>query len=320
MRRRRFLGALLVPTLPASLLGACILREEPLRIGANLWPGYAPLRLAALTGALSPEIARVLDFPNSSMVLTAFRNGAIDAAAVTLDEVVQLTAHDQSLRVVLVFDFSDGGDVVIARPPIDRLDGLRGRRIAVETHALGGYLLGRALEHAGIAAAEVEVVSLPVDRHEAAFRGGEVDAVVTFEPVRSRLLAIGGRQLFSSSQIPGEIVDVLVVRDHLLRERRSDLLAVVRGHFAGRALTLAQPDDVGRRLGVRAGTELETFRSALALMQLPDAAANRRLLGGGEGGIGTTLARMTAAMAAQGLIEQQPRLDGLLVSTLVDEA
>ena len=62
------------------------------------------------------------------------------------------------------------------------------------------------------------------------------------------------------------------------------------------------------------------FRSALALMQLPDAAANRRLLGGGDGGIGTTLARMTAAMAAQGLIEQQPRLDGLLVSTLVDEA
>lgn len=307
-----------MPALPVALAQGCALREDPLRIGANLWPGYSPLRLAVATGALAPEVAVVLDFPNSSMVLTAFRNGAVDAAALTLDEVVLLAANDQAPRVILVFDFSDGADVVIARGELRRLDGLRGKRIGVETEALGAYLVARALERVGLTLAEVDIVPLPVDRHEAAFESGQVDAVVTFEPVRSRLLAMGGRQLFSSSEIPGEVVDVLVVRAETLARRRADLQTVVNGYFGGRALALSQPDEAVRLLGPRAGAEPESYRAALALMNLPDAATNRRLLAGRGEGLSATLERLAQTMVALRSIEQVPPLGHLLVPDLVN--
>lgn len=319
MRRRRFLQSLWLPAL-SPLLSACLMpRAEPLRIGANLWPGYSPLRLAEATGTLPRDVARVLDFPSSSTVLTALRNGAIDAAALTLDEVILLAANQQAPRIILVFDFSDGADAIIARADIDRLESLRGRRIGVETEALGAYLVGRALGRRGLGLDEVEIVSLPLDWHETAFAKGEVDAVVTFDPVRSRLLALGGRQLFSSAEIPGEVVDVLVVRDDVLSRRSSDLLAVVKAHFAGRSQVLAAPDEAARRLGARAGGDPAAYRAAMALMRLPDAAANRVLLGQGAGSLQATLAQMAETMTALRLIEHPAGLDGLLAPTLLDE-
>ncbi|WP_168224994.1 ABC transporter substrate-binding protein [Azoarcus sp. DD4] len=317
MRRRRFLQSL--PALSVPWLSACQLSEEPLRIGANLWPGYSPLRLAEATGALPADAGRVLDFPSSSAVLTAFRNGAIDAAALTLDEVILLAANQQSPRIILVFDFSDGADVIIARAGLNRIDELRGKRIGVETEALGAYMVGRALARDGLALEEVEIVSLPMDRHEAAFVGGEVDALVTFEPIRSSLLARGGRQLFSSADIPGEVVDVLVVRDEVLRRRHADLRAVVRAYFAGRTLAMAEPDEAVRRLGVRAGGGPESYRAAMSLMRLPDRQGNRELLGVGPRSLHETLSRMAVTMTELKLIEGRVSLDGLLVSALVEE-
>jgi NitT/TauT family transport system substrate-binding protein len=43
-----------------------------------------------------------------------------------------------------------------------------------------------------------------------------VDAVVTYEPVRTKLKNAGARQIFDSTAHPGEIVDVLVVRTSYL--------------------------------------------------------------------------------------------------------
>ena len=40
--------------------------------------------------------------------------------------------------------------------------------------------------------------------------------MVTYEPVRTKLKSAGARQIFDSSLIPGEIVDVLVVRTSYL--------------------------------------------------------------------------------------------------------
>lgn len=317
MRRRHLLKSIPGAVLALPALAGCQWHAGPLRIGANLWPGYASLRLAELSGGLDVELARVLDFPNSSMVLTAFRNGLIDAAALTLDEVLLLAANGQALRIVLVFDFSNGADVIIARAGLNSLADLQGRRIGVETEALGAYLVGRALDRVGLGLDRVEIVSLPLDHHETAFVAAEVDALVTFEPVRSRLLARGGRQLFSSAEIPGEIVDVLIVREGLLQERRRDLQSVVAAHFAGRAKALADPVAAAHLLGARAGAEPDDFGVALSLMHLPDAAENRRLLGDGPDSLVAALIRMQHAMLARGLIGAPLDPAGLLDPNLV---
>ena len=63
---------------------------------------------------------------------------------------------------------------------------------------------------------DIKIVFLGVSEHERAFKNGKVDAVVTFGSARTKLLAAGAKQLFDSSQIPGEIVDVLIVSEDVI--------------------------------------------------------------------------------------------------------
>jgi ABC-type nitrate/sulfonate/bicarbonate transport system substrate-binding protein len=178
----------------------------PFRIAANIWPGYEPLHLAAKLGYFAPLPVTVHEMPSSSASLHAFRNRTVDAAALTLDETLLLAQDGIDLRIILILDVSNGADVLMARPEITQPADLRGRRIGVENTALGAYVLSRALEQAGLLPTEVQVVSLTVDRHEEAYLTGEVDAVVTFEPVRTKLLDRGARILFDSRRLPDEIL------------------------------------------------------------------------------------------------------------------
>src|SRR6185436_4054176 len=135
------------------------------------------------------------------------------------------------LKIVLVLDFSNGADVVMAKPDIGSLQELRGRRIGYETTPFGAYMLTRSLEHAGLRLDEVKMVSVELDQHEKAFRAGEVDAIVTSEPSRSRLLATGAKLLFDSSKIPSEVTDVLVARESYLKSNPEAVEALLRGWF-----------------------------------------------------------------------------------------
>jgi NitT/TauT family transport system substrate-binding protein len=84
------------------------------------------------------------------------------------------------------------------------------------------------------------VVSLPLDEHARAFRAGLVDAVVTFEPVRSELLHEGAVVLFDSTKVPGKIVDVLVVRAADAESHQAHLHALAKAWF--RALSVIEQD------------------------------------------------------------------------------
>ena len=191
--------------------------QLPFRVGTNVWPGYEPLYLAREQGLYPPSAGlRLVEYTSASEVIQAFRNGTIDAAALTLDEVLLLAETTPDLGIVLVLDISHGADVILAQPAISSLRDLKGKRVGLESTALGAYVLTRALQTAGMRQDDVRKISLEVDEHEQAFKKGRVDAVVTFEPVRTRLMASGARQLFDSSMLPGEIVDVLVVRRTLL--------------------------------------------------------------------------------------------------------
>ncbi len=174
--------SLLSTFLLAWLLVGCIGEPPaPLRIGTNLWPGYEPLYLADQLGKLDHERVRLVEYSSASRVMNGYRAQAIDAACLTLDEVMQLAQDKVDMRLVLVMDFSQGGDVVIGNAKFKTIKKLKGQRVGVENTALGAYMLKRALESVGLDHNDVSVISLPVDQHERAFRAGEVDAVVRLD-------------------------------------------------------------------------------------------------------------------------------------------
>jgi NitT/TauT family transport system substrate-binding protein len=283
-------------------LAGCGEPEPILNVGTNPWPGYEGMYLAKQLGYYNNTSIRLHNFGSAQEAMRAFRNGALDAVAVTLDEALQLAENEQQPRVILVFDVSRGADVLLARPTIASLADLRGKRLGVETSALGAYMLTRILQKANIKPTELTVVSITLDKHEEAFKTGQVDAVITFDPVRAKLMAAGARELFSSRSLPGEIVDVLVVRASALRSHQQGLQKLVDGHFLALQTLRRDPAAAALRLAPRGDGSADALRASWQLMELPDRPLNQRMLGQGEGSLLAALRGLENVMRQYGLL------------------
>jgi NitT/TauT family transport system substrate-binding protein len=267
--------------LPYIGLAGC--RQEPqapLQIATNVWPGYEPLYLARSLGYFKESTVRFHEMTTSADVLKAFRNRAIDVAALTLDEALLLIQDGIDARVVLVTDISNGADVIIAHPSIKSIRDLKGKKVGVEPMALGAFVLSRALDKAGLAPGDVTIVPVAVQEHEKAYESGRIDAVVTFEPAKTKLLAKGGRCIFDSSQIPNEIIDVVVVRTDILQAKSGQLKELEEGWFKAIDFLQKNPADANLRMGKREGISAAEFADALKGMTIPDKNENKRLLSG----------------------------------------
>lgn len=244
--------------------------HAPLRIGTNVWPGYAPIYLAQGLNYFDADLVRPVAFPATTETIAAFRGKAIDAAALTLDEALTLAQFDAEFAVVLVADISHGADAIVGRTGLTSLTELRGRRIGLETTAVCAYTLARALQKAGLRQEEVTLINVNVNEQESAFGRGAVDAVVTFEPVRTRLLASGARLLFDSSQIPNEILDVVVVRTDYLRAHPDVVAGFVGGWFRALAYLKEHPDAAAEKMKGYLKLSAAEVLQSLKGLRLPD--------------------------------------------------
>lgn len=305
---------LLLATVLPGLAGCTPAPPEPLRVGINIWPGYEPLYLARELGYYADTPLHLVEYASDTQALRALRNAAIDAAALTLDELLQLRAEGLDLRVVAVLDFSNGADVVLARAHVRKLADMRGRRVGVENTAVGAYVLTRVLQAAGLTQTDIRVVSLELGEHEQAFKSGKVDVVVTSEPWRSRLLTQGAHQLWDSSLIPGEIVDVLAVRRDRLKEHAETVTALLYGWFRALDYVKTQPQDAAKRMGQREGLDANQFLAALSRLQLPDLEQNRQLLAGKPPGLVATSRQLMMVMLQHQLLPKPVPVTNLVAA------
>ena len=186
----------------------------------------------------------------------------------------------------------------------------RSRRIGVESSATGAVMLDAMLSRHGLQLSDVRVVPVAFDEHEGRWLAGQVDALVTFEPISSRLQAAGARVLFSSAEVPGRIVDVLAVRRDALAAQAVAIRHALAGHFAGLEVLRAQPADSLARLAPRLGQPVTEVARAYSALQLPGLADNRGWLRAG-GRLQDTAARLRTVMLAGGLLARAVDLDAL---------
>lgn len=260
------------------LIGCSDESAPPLRVGTNVWPGYEPLYLAREMGYLKDGDVHLVEYSNSSQVIQAFRNGLVDAAGLTLDEVLLLAERGETPTIVLVMDISNGGDAIIGQPNVTLLSDIKGKRVGVEGNALGAYMLTRALESAGLDRKAISVIQLSADEHEKAFQEKRVDAVVTFDPASSKLMTAGGNLLFDSRQLPGEIVDVLVVRKEFLNSHPDTVKILVDAWYHALDAIKANPRQTAESLGRRMKLNVDETLAAFNGITLPNTQESQRLL------------------------------------------
>ena len=274
-----------------------------MRIGTNIWPGYEPLYVAREKGWLESGNVKLIEYPSASEVIRALRNKTLEAASLTLDEVIQLSESNIPLKIVLIHDISAGADVIVAKSGISSMQGLKGKRVGVEAGALGAYMITRALEMHGMDLADVEIVNMDVNRHERAFIEGQVDAVVTFEPVRSKLLKQGGKEIFSSNEIPGEVVDVLVVHKDYLEQNRANVKKVIDIWFDALDYKQQEPEEFARVSSQRLKINVQDVMNSYAGLHLPDRLENLKLMSGEDSRLQQSLLEIRRVLQQYGLVK-----------------
>jgi NitT/TauT family transport system substrate-binding protein len=279
--RRDFLKRL--STLPLALAGVhglsgCISEPPPLlRVGTNVWVGYEPLYLARALGHYDPRQIRLVEHTSATNVMRALLDGDLEAAGVTLDEALTLMSQGLPLKVVLVFNFSAGADAVVVRPGIDSLADLKGKRIAVESGAVGAVMLSALLEAAHLDLTDIARVPITAHEQVSSYRSGQVDAVIAFEPHVSRIRRLGGRVLFDSRAIPNRIMDVLVVRADALPRHETNLCNLLNGYLAALFQINRAPEEAYKLMSQRLGEDVSGQRAGI---HQPDLKENQTLLAG----------------------------------------
>jgi NitT/TauT family transport system substrate-binding protein len=253
--------------LMALLSGCSAPPTEPLRIGINAWPGYEFVYLAKVKDfyrEAGVEV-RIIEFNSLTDAMHAYERGQLDGLGCTIIEL--LIARAESARrpvAVYVTDYSYGADVILGGKDIQALADLKGKRIGLELGSVGVFMLARALDKAQLALSDVQLVSSDQLTMESRFSEGHLDAIVTYPPVSTRLEGNAAyRKLFSSAEIPGQVVDVLVFDEQVIAARGDDVRKVLRAFQRAQEYTLASPDDAYSIMAKREGISPAEFAAAV---------------------------------------------------------
>ncbi len=205
--------------------------EAPaLTIAYSDWPGWVAWDIGLKKGWFDTAGVKV-DFKWFEYVpsMEAFSAGKVDAVAMTNgDQLVTGASGAPSVAVVLN-DYSNGNDMVVARAGIDKIEQLKGKKVGVEVGFVSHLLLLNALKAAKLTDKDIKIVNVPTDQTPQALKSGTVDAVVAWQPNSGQALreVAGSKAIYTSANVPGIIYDVLAVNPKSLAERKPDWEKVV---------------------------------------------------------------------------------------------
>jgi len=152
--------------------------------------------------------------------LDAFVAKNIDACAMTNMEALDMPAASGiDTTSIITGDYSNGNDALLARNGLT-LQTLPGKNLLLVEKTVSQYLFERAFALNGLESQikKVKLTNTSDSDIVGAFGGdANMQAVVTWKPLVSQIAKMKGvKTLFNSSQIPGEIADLLVVRTEVL--------------------------------------------------------------------------------------------------------
>lgn len=245
------------------------------RIAWSIYAGWMPWGYIADSGimdkwaekyGITVEIVQINDYVESINQYTA---GAFDGVTATNMDTLSIPAGGGvDTTALIVGDYSNGNDAIIVKDGID-LAGLAGQPVNLVELSVSHYLLARALDTVGLSERDLGgVVNTSDADMVAAFQTPDVTALVTWNPLVSTILEDpAATKLFDSSDIPGEIIDLLVVNTETLAANPDFGKALVGAWYETMALMTAD-SDAGREaltfMAQASGTDLAGYEAQLA--------------------------------------------------------
>ena len=309
----------IVVTLIFTLLFiGCKSYKEELIIGISPWPGYEPLVLAMEQGFYAEAGVKIVRYPTPTESFRALRDGVVDVAAFTVDEALHYAEVYDKPKIILILDVSNGGDALVVRPDIKTLDALKGKRIGVEPSALGDYLLSRSMDFTqGIQRKDIKIVPIEVGMHLQAYKERKVDALMTYNPSKNQLIDAGAHVLFDSSQIPYEVVDVLVTNNKVMKEKKDQLIVLKKGWFQALSYIQAHRKEAMEKMGRYEHMDANEFDAAFSELLIPSMEENIEMLNDKNSHLYKAVNKLSKLMFDKGTLSSQVKTDALFDPTIL---
>lgn len=275
----RFMASIAVAALVAATpLAADAAPKKDFKVAWSIYVGWMPWGYAADQGIVKKwadkyritiEVTQFNDYVESMNQYTA---GAYDAVTLTnMDGLSIPAAGGVDTTAVITGDFSNGNDAVILKGK-DKLEDIKGQNVNLVEFSVSHYLLARALETIGSSERDVKVVNTSDADMVAAFQTPDVTAVVTWNPLVSSIMEDpSARKVFDSSQIPGEIIDLMVANTEVLKDNPEFGKALAGIWYETMGIMLADtPEGKAAReaMGAASGTDLAGFEAQMAATKL----------------------------------------------------
>jgi NitT/TauT family transport system substrate-binding protein len=205
-----FFIALVPPAVPA---------KETYRIAWSHYTGWEPWEYARNSGILDKWAAKFgikiqLDLINDYIEsINLYTGGTYHGCVMTnMDALTIPAVGGVDSTALIIGDFSNGNDGIVIKSG-DKVADLKGRKVKLVELSVSHYLLARALSMNGLQEKDINLVNTSDADIAAVFAADKNGAVVTWNPPLMQCRNVkGAKMVFDSSQIPGEIIDMMVIR------------------------------------------------------------------------------------------------------------
>ena len=320
--RRRRLLQLMAGTTGAILLNACQTKENAssnggkgdlaMSMGTAPWVGQLPLYIAQEKGFFAEE---GLDFDFSLFgasgdYISAFASENVDSVAPVSAEAILMASQGKDFKIVLVQDNSVGGDGILARNTIERVEDFKGKEIAVDTTGVSYFFLLQVLKEAGLTKDDITIVNADPASAAAAFESGNIDIAVSYAPYlpATDRAVDDGRIIYDSSKMPTAIIDLYLVDTAFVEENPEAVQGFVNAIFKGTQFMIDSPEEALAIGAAELEVTTEELEGDLKGVKIPSVEDNLNMLARPDSDtyLAAPLQELVTFLLAEGQIETDP--------------
>lgn len=226
---QRWLTRVLLPVAAACSLS--VQAAQPLKVGYSDWPGWVAWQVAIEKGWFKEAGVDVkFEWFDYSASMDAFAAGKIDAVTMTNGDALVTGSGGAKSVMLMLTDYSNGNDMIVAKPGIKTLADLKGKKVAVEQGLVEHLLLLNGLKKAGLKETDVTIVNAKTNEMPQMLTAKDVAAVGAWQPISGEAMKAvpGSKPIYTSADEPGLIYDVLAANPASVKARRAEWQKVVK--------------------------------------------------------------------------------------------
>ncbi|HEY2227533.1 MAG TPA: ABC transporter substrate-binding protein [Xanthobacteraceae bacterium] len=202
----------------------------PLTVGYSDWPGWVAWQVAIDKGWIK-EAGLDLTFQwfDYSASMDAFTASKIDANLMTNGDTLVTGAGGGKGIMIMLTDYSNGNDMIVGKPAIKSLKDLKGKKVGIEVGVVEHLLLLHGLQASGMKQKDVKLVNAKTNETPQVLASGQVSAIGAWQPISGQAMKAspGSHPIYTSSEAPGLIYDVLAVSPASLNAHRADWMKLI---------------------------------------------------------------------------------------------